>query len=370
VVELHASKLFAHLPPEELQNLQRLAIEQRFPADTEIFKEGDGGDGVYVVKDGLVEISGFVGSQARHIFSRITPGEVFGEMAVVDHKPRSACAVARAPTTLYFVPCVEMEALMERSPGLALRMLREVTQRLREFNRQYVRELLQAERLAIIGRFARSIVHDLKNPLNIISLSAEMAELDQAKGRDPTAANLRIRRQVERINDLISEILEFSGGTHGERVTTPTDYAAFVAQLTDELQPEIRLKSVELELQPAAPGLQLAIDPKRLRRVFENLVHNAADAMPEGGRITCRIFSRGREVITEIEDTGPGIAAEIAGQLFEPFSTFGKAHGTGLGLSICKRIIEDHRGWIDARNQNGKGAIFSFGLPLPAPANG
>jgi signal transduction histidine kinase len=68
--------------------------------------------------------------------------------------------------------------------------------------------------------------------------------------------------------------------------------------------------------------------------------------------------------VTEIEDTGPGIAPEIAGQLFEAFATHGKAHGTGLGLSICKRIIEDHRGWISARNESGRGAVFSFGLPL------
>jgi len=69
-------------------------------------------------------------------------------------------------------------------------------------------------------------------------------------------------------------------------------------------------------------------------------------------------------VVTEIEDTGPGIAPEIADQLFEVFATHGKAHGTGLGLSICKRIIEDHHGWIEARNECGRGAVFAFGLPL------
>ena len=68
-------------------------------------------------------------------------------------------------------------------------------------------------------------------------------------------------------------------------------------------------------------------------------------------------------MVTEIEDSGRGIAPEIAGQLFEAFATHGKAHGTGLGLSICKRIIEDHQGWISARNQPGRGAVFSFGLP-------
>ena len=80
--------------------------------------------------------------------------------------------------------------------------------------------------------------------------------------------------------------------------------------------------------------------------------------------ILLRIVQQDNEVVTEIEDTGTGIAPEIADQLFEAFATHGKAHGTGLGLSICKRIIEDHRGWISARNEQGRGAIFSFGLPL------
>jgi signal transduction histidine kinase len=99
--------------------------------------------------------------------------------------------------------------------------------------------------------------------------------------------------------------------------------------------------------------------------LFFNLVTNATDAMPRGGRISLRFRSTPAAIVTELEDTGPGIAPEIAGQLFEAFVTHGKAHGTGLGLSICKKIIEDHRGWITARTEPGHGAIFEFGLPLP-----
>ena len=88
--------------------------------------------------------------------------------------------------------------------------------------------------------------------------------------------------------------------------------------------------------------------------------------MPEGGKIILRFQVSEKEVVTEVEDSGRGIAPEIAGQLFEVFVTHGKVHGTGLGLSICKRIIEDHHGWIAARNREGGGAIFSFGLPRRA----
>ena len=111
-----------------------------------------------------------------------------------------------------------MLALVERSPALALALLREISHRLREFNRQYLREVLQAERLAIVGRFARSIVHDLKNPLNIIGLTAEMAGMDRATPEMRQQATARIRKQVERISDLIGEILDFTQGSQSDFV--------------------------------------------------------------------------------------------------------------------------------------------------------
>ena len=363
MVTLDASKLFCQLNASELAQLQRIAQEQRFGTGQEIFKEGDQGAGVYVVKEGLVEISGLVAPNVRHVFSQVPPGEIFGEMAVLDNKARSACATARGDTTVYFVPRAEMLRLVEQSPTLALGLLREISQRLREFNRQYLAEVLQTERLAVLGRFARSIVHDLKNPLNIISITAEMAGMERATPEFKAEATARIRKQVERISDLIGEILDFTQGTQADFVLAQTDYGQFLAQVIEELRPEVALKSATLELEGTPPAVPLLLNPKRLRRVFYNLVHNATDAMPTGGKIILRVHVNEKDVITEIEDSGPGIAPQIADQLFQAFATHGKAHGTGLGLSICKRIIEDHQGWITARNEPGRGAIFSFGLP-------
>jgi signal transduction histidine kinase len=89
--------------------------------------------------------------------------------------------------------------------------------------------------------------------------------------------------------------------------------------------------------------------------------------MPLGGKITIRFGLAGQKVTTELEDSGSGISPEIADRLFEPFATYGKSRGTGLGLSICKRIIQDHRGAIYAKNSARGGAIFGFSLPVLAP---
>jgi signal transduction histidine kinase len=364
VVTLEASELFRNLTPDDLRALKGFARERIYKPGEDIFKEGDAGDGIYSVKNGLVEISGIVGENVRVSFSKVGPGQIFGEMAVLEDKPRSASATAREDTTVYFLERAEMLKLVEKSPTLSLMLLREISHRLREFNQHYLREVLQTERLAIVGRFARSIVHDLKNPLNIIGLTAEMAGSVHAPAEMRQDAQARIRKQVDRISDMIGEILDFTQGSQSAVILAPFEYGGFVERLLEEIRPEAALKSASLELDSPLPEVKLMLDPKRLRRVFHNLIHNATDAMPRGGKVLLRFIPNETEVVTEIEDSGPGIAPEIADQLFEAFATHGKVHGTGLGLSICKRIIDDHRGWISARNEPDRGAIFSFGLPL------
>ena len=134
--------------------------------------------------------------------------------------------------------------------------------------------------------------------------------------------------------------------------------------LAGDLRAEAELKSARIEMESAPPPLPVRFDSRRLSRVFYNLVHNATDAMLNGGTIFLRFQANDREIITEIEDTGSGVAPEVADKLFQPFTTHGKEHGTGLGLSICKKIVEDHGGRIAARSEPGRGAIFLFSLPV------
>lgn len=364
MVTLETCALFRHLRPAELSALRRIAREIIFPAGREIFQEGDPGDGVYLVLDGLVEISAAVTQNSRSILSQVGPGEIFGEMAVLETKPRSATARAVTDSTVYFIPREPLLELLDQSPVFALDLLRESSRRLREFDQRHVQEMLQAERLAIVGRFARAIVHDLKNPLNIIGLTAEMAAMGETTPASRQKSAAAIRKQLDRITEMVGDILDFTQGARAEMILGHLDYGVFVRQVIDEIRPEVELRDARIELAGPLPTVRLPLDPKRLRRVFYNLIHNATDAMPVGGKISVRFQQAADELVTEIADTGPGIAPEIAGTLFQVFATFGKEHGTGLGLSICKKIVEDHHGRIWARNEPGQGAVFAFALPL------
>ena len=364
MVTFENCSLFRQLSPPELTALRRIAQEKNFPAGREIFREGDTGDGVYLLRDGLVEISAAVTKNSRSILSQVTPGEAFGEMAVLETKPRSATATAVENSTVYFIPREPLLALLDQSPAFALELLRDSSRRLREFDQRHVQAILQAERLAVIGRFAGAIVHDLKNPLNIIGLSAELAALENATPEARRKSAVTIRKQVDRISEMVGDILDFTRGTPSEFIFGSLDYGVFVQQILEDIRAEVELRGSRLEVEGPPPRVRLPLDPKRLRRVFYNLLYNATDAMPDGGKIIVRFQTVAKELITEIEDTGPGIAPEIADKLFQAFATFGKAHGTGLGLSICKKIVEDHHGRIWARNEPGRGAIFSIALPL------
>jgi signal transduction histidine kinase len=151
-------------------------------------------------------------------------------------------------------------------------------------------------------------------------------------------------------------------------LVTPVDYAEFVRPLVEEFRGEVALKSVVLEYENSPPAVKVPLNPRSLSRVFHNLFGNAVDAMPKGGVIKLRFDLTDREVITEIEDTGRGIAPEVVDRLFEAFVTFGKPRGTGLGLSITRKIVEEHQGKMSARNRPGGGAIFSFRLPRQVSA--
>lgn len=312
---------------------------------------------------GAVRISAVVGQNEPRVLATIGPGDIFGEMAVLDDSPRSATATAEVDTKAIFLRRDLLLQLLEQQPQLALSLIREFSLRMRALNRKYLDEMIQAERLAAVGRFAGTIVHDLKNPLTVIGLAAEVGLQDEATPAVRQRAQARIVHHVQRISTMLHELIDFTRPSGQRPNLQRTNFAAFMTPLAEELSREMAERKVELVLAQPPPAIEVRIDAQRLARLFHNLINNAVDEMCDGGRIFLR-FSAGKEELTvAVEDTGQGIAPEIAAKLFQPFATHGKAHGTGLGLSICRKIVEDHDGRIWADSTPGKGATFSFTLP-------
>ena len=350
----------------ELQKLANPEHIRRFSAGQVIFSAGDKGDGFYVVQTGSVEIFADVGNNETRVLARIARGDFFGEMAVLDDAPRSASARAEVETKTIFLSRTELLLLLDRRPELALNLVREFSRRVRTLNHKYLDEILQVERLAVVGRFASTIVHDFKHPLAVIGLASELTGAPDVSRAKQMKAERTIARQVENMNSMLQELIEFARPSGQKIKLTRHNFSIFLLPLIDEIRSSITTPGVTLKLANPPPDVNVGIDPKRLARLFYNLINNAADAMRQGGKITLRFTVTDGMLRVAIADTGHGIPVEIASHLFEPFTTYGKAHGTGLGLSICRRIVEDHGGRIWAESVPGKGATFSFTLPLEA----
>lgn len=368
MVPLESSRFASQLARPEQEFLKQHVQSRRFVDGQRVFLEGATADGLYVVHSGIIEITVSSGLGREHLLGRMEPGDYFGEMAVFDGRERSASATARGECVLYFVPSAIALSLLERSPLFAAALVRDASLRTRDFNRRFLRESLRAERLTMVERLARTIVHDFRNPLNVIGIAADIAAEESATLLSRRSARDRVRKQVEVLNSLMQELLDFTRAAQPGVIHAKVSYAEVLRGIFVELESEATRRGMTLVVPQHLPEVVLQLDPPRLNRVFTNLAQNAFDAM--SGRssacLTFRFEVTDKEVLTEVADTGTGIPADVMPHIFEPFVTFGKAHGTGLGLAICERIIHEHGGRISARNlPDGSGAVITVALPLP-----
>jgi signal transduction histidine kinase len=223
-------------------------------------------------------------------------------------------------------------------------------------------ESLMSERLAATGKFAAGIIHDLKNPLAVVRASTEL--MQRKIGDDPKVARhcLNINQQIDRMLDLTRDILEYSrGNTQLELKTVNLDQ--FFKEIVEFHS--IAFKKGGLHLRTEGEnGLTVNIDPSRFRRVIDNLLNNAREALKPGNRVTVQWVKSIDKLVISVSDNGPGIPDDIRNFLFDPFVTHGKENGTGLGLAVAKKIIEDHGAAISFDSKSGVGTTFNIELPI------
>jgi signal transduction histidine kinase len=221
-------------------------------------------------------------------------------------------------------------------------------------------ELIRQERISTIGRLSSSIVHDLRNPLAAVYGGAEMlvdAELSPPQVKR-LAAN--IYRASRRIQELLQDLLNVSrGSARGAELCKLREVAAAGCE---SLLASAEAQRVEVEIR-IGDEIELPLERNRMERVFSNLVGNALEMMPDGGRIQISAAAELGFVVADVRDSGPGIAPEIRDSLFEPFVSVGKKNGLGLGLALARQTVLDHGGDLWAESEPGHGACFRLRLP-------
>jgi two-component system NtrC family sensor kinase len=244
-------------------------------------------------------------------------------------------------------------------PGGVLVVLEDVTGRVR-----LEEQLQQREKLSSIGLLAAGVAHEINTPLTGVSSYTQML-LGMLADTDPKHALLqKIRRQTDRATGIVNNLLNFS------RTGSVTDFAEVdLHRVLDDtlqlLEPQLRQSRVELAREYAEETPRVYANAGKLQQVFTNLLLNARDAIPDGGRITLRTAALDPDAVTvEIADTGIGITPENVARIYDPFfTTKGVGRGTGLGLAVSYGIVQEHSGHIAVESAPGRGTTFRITLP-------
>ncbi len=226
-------------------------------------------------------------------------------------------------------------------------------------------ELVKRERLAALGELAAVVAHEVRNPLGVIFNSLGALERVLKPQGDAAMLLSIVGEEADRLNRIVGDMLDFVRPS--EPALQPEPLAPLFASVVEGAAPAAEAGGVAVDVE-AAPGLPpVPADARQLRQALLNLLLNAIQATPKGGRVllAARVeaLPEGEVARIDVVDTGPGISAEVADRVFQPFFTT-KASGTGLGLAVVKRIVEAHRGEVFLESALGKGARFVIRLPL------
>jgi signal transduction histidine kinase len=233
---------------------------------------------------------------------------------------------------------------------------------MRQTNELFVHEVIHKEKLALVGEMAASLMHDLRNPLAGIRLSADLLKMMHAQDEESRRCCEGIDIQCVRIAGMATDLLEVTRGEvqlHLQRVNT-ADFLEQFRTLNADFISRAAARIV-FRTDPA----EVEIDTLRVLRLLQNLVTNAVEATLQqaDGLVEVEAWVQESRFLLTVKDNGPGLPAKVVENLYKPFSTHGKAGGTGLGMTIVKNVVEAHHGEITYKTGPGQGTSFFVNLP-------
>lgn len=376
-------ELFRDLPPDDLGKFLAECREESFPPQTLVFREGDAPDRFYILLEGQVEIWKDFGTPYADILAVRGPGACFGEMSLIDELPRSATVLTTTTVRLVSLEKPFFRRVIEQNPPVALMIMKTVSQMVRVSNEAFQYglrqknqmlekayedlkraqdDLIRAERLSTLGKFASMIIHDLRNPLSIVKGYAEILSISAHNPERTAVMAAKLLAEAERLNRLVGELLDYSRGSIRLNLG-PVRLTELFQKLKDQFEDSLASRKILMEFANSVDE-PLLLDMDRIHRVFSNLIDNGKKAMRQGGVLRFGARIDGDWVVVSVSDTGEGMDEETRTRLFEPFFSASSSGGTGLGMLVVSNVIEAHQGSIHVESTLGSGTSIYLHLPL------
>ncbi len=216
------------------------------------------------------------------------------------------------------------------------------------------------ERLAAVGELSAGVAHEIRNPLSAIAGYAELLKKGLQEDEIASAVD-GIIKEAKNLNRIVTNFLSFV--RKPQPVFKGTDVNGLIKEVISMASLDRNAERINFDIKALKTLPAVEADPFELRMAFLNIIQNAVQAMPNGGRLTVKSGVQYGKIFIEITDSGSGIPKEIGDRIFNPFFTT-KDHGTGLGLAIVHKIIEAHDGKIEFKSRHGKGTTFIIRLPI------
>ena len=226
-------------------------------------------------------------------------------------------------------------------------------------------KLIRSERFAAIGEAAAYLSHEIKNPLMVIGGFA--SQVEKSLGEDH--ANRRrlkiIQDEIRRLEQMLTECRDFTRPSEPQKKLQ--DINSVIEKTLALLENDLRDRGINYEKNLSSKLPPILFDPRQIEQVLINLLKNAMESMPDGGRLVISSWLENGHVKVSIVDSGIGVPPEMIEKIFNPFYTT-KKKGTGLGLTVCRKIMEDHEGNISIHSEKGKGTMVTIDC-VPTQAN-
>ena len=372
-------RAFPGIKPEEIEELIINSQVHSYEPGVVLCREDAVEDRFYMILDGEVEVTKTINNTESRLLQTLSPGDFFGEMALIHNAPRAATVTAKSPLTTLELDKPAFDKVVRKSNSIAMAMVSEISNRLRQNDQLAVDDIrVRASELANAYQklaeqdmarreFLTNIAHELRTPLMVASGYLQMLQKGIMHGDQLKAGIETVGRNVQQIVSLVNDILFLQ-----EMDLVLPDFQAVDMQevariVVDKYVSKAREHSVTLRLTPSPDVPPVSGDPKSLERALMALIDNAIKFSPHGGEVKINLSRDGDKVLVAVEDHGIGIAKADLTRVFDRFYHLERSgdnlfSGIGLGLAITRQVIKQHQGSLDVDSSPGKGSTFTLTL--------